>query len=110
MTRRTVHVRKLAWLIGVVALAILVAAVSLITITHSPPPPRDAQKSQTTQTAQTAIYFHTLSPGAKLPSSAECARLVRESPGPELRPSNGRFNHTVGQHVPLGFFPKGDRA
>ena len=113
MMKRTVRVRRIAWIIGVVALVILVAAVLVITFARSPSPSPDAEKPQTTQPtqpAQTAIYFHTLPPGAKLPSSAECARLVRESPSPELRPGNTRFNHTVGQHVPLQFFPHGDTA
>ena len=36
--------------------------------------------------------------------------MVDESPSPEVRPGNTRFNHTVGQHVTLSFFPQGDRA
>jgi hypothetical protein len=55
-----------------------------------------------------AVYFGTLPPGAKLPSGAECTRLVEESPSPENRPANKPFNAAVGYHVGPGFFAKGD--
>jgi len=113
MRKRTVRVRKLAWIISLVGVALLVGAISLITFVHSPSPSRGAQSAPKTpkaSPAQPAVYFNTLAPGAKLPSSAECARLVNESPSPELRPTNARFNHTRGQHVPPSFFPQGDRS
>lgn len=54
------------------------------------------------------IYFHTLPPGAVLPSGAECAHWIRQSPQPEIRPGNYRENHTVGEGVGPRFFPAGD--
>ncbi len=33
--------------------------------------------------AAKAVYFHTLPPGAKLPSGAACAKLVNKAPLPE---------------------------
>jgi autotransporter family porin len=57
---------------------------------------------------QSKIYFHTLPPGAGLPSGAECAGEIRASKSTESRPVNARFNHTVGQHVQPWFFPAGD--
>ncbi len=54
------------------------------------------------------VYFSTLPPGAKLPSGAECARLVDESPSPENRTANRSFNATVGSPVGPGVFPPGD--
>jgi len=109
--KRPVRVRKLAWIISLIGVALLITAISVVTFAHSPsPPPRSAPKASKTPPAQPAVYFHTLPPGAKLPSSAECARLVRESPSPEVRPANAQFNHTRGQHVPPAFFPQGDTS
>ncbi len=54
------------------------------------------------------VYFHTLPPGATLPSGASCARMVQASPSPENRPANEPFNATVGQEVGPGLFPAGD--
>ena len=65
----------------------------------SPPP---AAPSPPPGTAP--IHFRTLPPGAVLPTGAECARWVRESPEREIRPGNWRANHTVGQHVAAHFF------
>jgi autotransporter family porin len=61
-------------------------------------------------TSSNAVYFHTLPVGAKLPSGAECARLVQESPSPENRPGNVPFNDTVGFQVSSSIFPTGDSA
>ena len=61
-----------------------------------------------TGSAKDAVYFHTLPAGAKLPSAAQCTRLVRESPSPENRPGNASFNQTVGFPVSSGIFPQGD--
>jgi hypothetical protein len=110
--KRTVHVRKLAWIISLIGVALLITAISVITFAHSPSSPGSAPKPKPSKTpsAQPAVYFYTLRPGAKLPSSAECARLVDESPSPELRPANAPFNHTRGQHVPPAFFPQGDTS
>lgn len=58
--------------------------------------------------ATAQVDFRTLPPGSKLPSGAQCARLVRASPSPEIRPANQAFNRTVGQPVGPGLFPRGD--
>lgn len=60
--------------------------------------------------AANAVYFHTLPIDARLPSGAECARLVNESPSPENRPGNAHFNDTVGHQVNASIFPQGDSA
>jgi hypothetical protein len=49
-------------------------------------------------------YFHTLKPGAKLPSSAQCAAWVRARPLKENKGVNRPFNKTTGQHVSASFF------
>src|SRR5215469_13600635 len=43
-------------------------------------------------------YFHTLPPGAKLPSGAQCARWVRARPIKENKGMNRRYNQVKGQH------------
>jgi hypothetical protein len=62
----------------------------------------------TAPSASDPVYFKTLPPGAKLPSGAQCARLVRASPSPEIRPANEPFNATIGYQVGPGFFVAGD--
>jgi hypothetical protein len=110
--KKTARIRKPVWItIGAAALAVI-AAVSVFAATDSPsssPPPK-VEKTTTSPapSARPAVYFHTLPPNAKLPSGATCARLVNESPSPEVRPQNARYNHTTGQHVPASFFPEGD--
>lgn len=90
---------KRAWLIGIALLvvALSVTASSVFAVTRYSPP-----------NEQNDIYFHTLPPGAKLPSGAECARLIRGSSSPESRPVNAQFNRVTGGDVPPGFFPDGD--
>src|SRR5258708_24373674 len=53
--------------------------------------------------AAKAVYFHTLPPGAKLPSGAHCARLVNASPQPEERSTNKRYNSRKGRRVSARF-------
>src|SRR5258708_13219091 len=53
--------------------------------------------------AAKAVYFHTLPPGAKLPSGAHCAELVNASPQPEAKPANKRYNSRKGRHVGARF-------
>jgi hypothetical protein len=53
-------------------------------------------------------YFHTLPPGATLPTDAQCAQWVRESPQPENKAANERDNQITGQHVGAHFFSAGD--
>jgi hypothetical protein len=55
--------------------------------------------------AATAVYFHTLPPGAKLPSDAECTRLVDATPRGETKAANRSFNRRKGTHVGAKFFP-----
>jgi autotransporter family porin len=93
---------KRGWLIGIALLiiAVSVTATSVFTVTR-----------HSSSNDQNNIYFHTLPPGAKLPSSAECARLIRGSLSPESsesRPINAQFNRATGESVPPGFFPDGD--
>ncbi len=49
-------------------------------------------------------YFHTLPPGAKLPSGSQCARWVNARPLPENKKMNRTYNLTTGQHVSRTFF------
>lgn len=89
--------RRRAWLAGAVllfAVAVVAGIASLSLHTVSGTPGR--------------VLFRTLPPGAKLPSGAQCARWVRASPSPEIRPGNTVSNHTVGQHVGRDVFPAGD--
>ena len=54
--------------------------------------------------AAAPAYFHTLPPGAKLPSDAQCATWVRARPLPENKGVNRRYDRTAGQHVGRDFF------
>ena len=60
----------------------------------------------TAQAGSTAIpsYFHTLSPGTRLPTGSQCAAWVRARPIAENKGVNRRFNHTTGHSVGSGFF------
>ncbi len=55
--------------------------------------------------AAKAVYFHTLPPGAKLPSGAKCAALVNAHPRAESKAANRPYNHRTGRHVGGKFFP-----
>jgi hypothetical protein len=50
-----------------------------------------------------AVYFHTLPPGAKLPSGATCARLVNAAPRAEDKAANNKFNKRKGRRVTAKF-------
>jgi hypothetical protein len=63
-----------------------------------------ASAAATPATAAKPVFFRTLPPGAKLPTSAHCAALVRQSPDKENRPGNRADNHRAGQRVPGSFF------
>jgi hypothetical protein len=56
-----------------------------------------------TATPTKAVYFHTLPPGAKLPSGATCAQLVNSSPLPEDKAANAPYNQRVGSYVGADF-------
>ena len=90
-TRRS---HKHAWIAGIV---ILITAISSLAAVHHVSP-----------NEQDGIYFHTLPPGARLPSGVECARQVRASPSPESRSMNTLSNRAIGYHVKPSFFPPGD--
>jgi hypothetical protein len=49
-------------------------------------------------------YFHTLKPGAKLPTGTQCAAWVRARPTAENKGMNRRYNHTDGHYVGKNFF------
>jgi hypothetical protein len=48
---------------------------------------------------QASVYFHTLPPGATLPSGAYCANLVNSTAEPENRSANKLYNSRKGRHV-----------
>jgi hypothetical protein len=58
-------------------------------------------------------YFHTLPPGAKLPTGTQCATWVRARPAAENKGMNRRYNHTDGHYVGRQFLagdkPQADR-
>ncbi len=58
-------------------------------------------------------YFHTLRPGAKLPTGTQCATWVRARPAAENKGMNRRYNHSDGHYVGRQFFagdqPQADR-
>jgi hypothetical protein len=54
------------------------------------------------------VYFHTLPPGAKLPSAATCARLVNSTKEGEVKAANRPYNRRKGQSVGKHFFSAGD--
>ncbi len=55
--------------------------------------------------AAKAVYFHTLPPGARLPSGAQCAKLVNAAPRAEVKAANRPYNRRKGTHVGAKFFP-----
>ena len=89
-----------AWLI---AAAALIAVATVVAVVHNVSGPASSPPVK-----GGAVQFSTLPPGAKLPSGAQCARLVRASSSPENRPGNVTFNRATGEHVGPGFFPAGD--
>lgn len=87
------------WLAGIAVL--MIAAVSAVVVLEL------LSRSQP-HGAVPRFGFPTLQPSAKLPSGTQCARQVRTSASPEIRPSNATYNDTVGHHVVPGLFPQGD--
>jgi hypothetical protein len=84
--------RRLGWI--VVPLMLIVAGSAACATTRP---------STTGRPAQASVYFHTLPPGATLPSGAQCATLVNSSPQPENRPANKPYNSRKGRHVSARF-------
>lgn len=76
----------------------------------APPPAPVPSRSPSSAPASDgpATDFLTVPPGGKLPTGAQCARQVRAVPSTEIRPGNGRANHTTGQPVGPGLLPRGD--
>ncbi len=99
----TDHLRRNAL---IVAPLILVASGSAA-IVESPPAVAATSLMPVTGHAATAkaVYFHTLPPGAKLPSGARCAALVNASPRGESKAANKPYNLRKGTHVGPKFFP-----
>jgi hypothetical protein len=65
--------------------------------------PQAAVAARPAGSAVKAVYFHTLRPGAKLPSDAHCARLVNASPQGENKHANKPYNQRRGRHVSAKF-------
>ncbi|MGH3275558.1 MAG: hypothetical protein ACRDNZ_14700 [Streptosporangiaceae bacterium] len=72
------------------------------------PPPKPSATPSGPARGTAPAYFRTLPPGATLPSGAQCAQWVRESPQPENKAANARDNQITGQHVGAHFFSPGD--
>ena len=85
---------RLAWI--VLALVLIFAGPAACATTAAP--------SAGGGLSQTSVYFHTLPPGASLPSGAYCANLVNSSPLPENRSGNKPYNSRKGHHVGAKFF------
>lgn len=75
--------------------------------TASPAP--SPKPSPTTAVGAAPARFTTLSPGAALPSGAQCAAWVRARPYKETKGANRTANHTTGHHIGSSFF-SGDDA
>jgi hypothetical protein len=60
--------------------------------------------TSTTATTATPVFFRTLAPGAKLPTGAHCAALVRQHPDKENKAANKAANRRTGQHISGSFF------
>jgi hypothetical protein len=92
------------------ALLILGAAgsVAVVAPVSAPASASAAVASSSAATAAKPVYFHTLPPGAKLPSGATCAKLVNAAREPESKAANRKYNRVTGQHVGPHFFSAGD--
>ncbi len=74
-------------------------------------PASTASAVQRIRPATTApAYFHTLPPGAKLPTGAQCAKWVLARPVKENKGVNAKYNQTTGQHVGRDFFTNEPQA
>lgn len=101
--------------IGVAVLMMAALGVAGCSTRDAPQPadasrPADASQpvSRPTATDAPAVDFRTLAPGEQLRTGAQCARLVRATPGTEVNPANADYNRTTGQRVGPGLFPQGD--
>jgi hypothetical protein len=62
-----------------------------------------ARPSRAGRLSPASVYFHTLPPGAQLPSGAYCASLVNSSPEPEIKSANTPYNNRKGRRVSARF-------
>ena len=93
---------RLGWI--VIALVLIVGLVAVVRGAFPSAGHRPAARAP----AASAVNFHTLPPGATLPSGAHCAKLVNSSPQPEDKSANKRYNRTKGHHVGAKFFATDD--
>ena len=95
--------RGRVWLVSsaVLVMAGVAAALAYVASPASPAPSRPLGPAA-------HFDFRTLPPGAKLPSGAQCARMVRAVPFPETRAADQPGNSAVGQPVGPSLFPSGD--
>ncbi len=100
---RTNRLRRQTWTITPL---VLIACVSISVAGSAPAAATTAiRPAVTSSPAATAVYFHTLPPGAKLPSGAQCAKLVNATPRGEVKAANRPYNRRKGKHVGAKFFP-----
>jgi hypothetical protein len=90
--------RRLGWIVVPLVLIIVGSAACASTALPSP----------AGRPGQASVYFHTLPPGAKLPSGAHCAELVNSSPQPEDKSANKAYNSREGRHVSAKFLATDD--
>jgi len=72
-------------------------------IRASGPSPAPSPAPSVSPSASAPVHFHTLPPGATLPSGRQCAKWVRARPKPENKGVNVRFDNRTGQHLPSDF-------
>jgi hypothetical protein len=95
--------RRRAWMLTPL---VLIASGSLLAAGSVPAAATAIRPAAATSpTTATPVYFHTLPPGARLPSGAECAKLVNATPEGESKAANRPYNHRTGRHVGPKFFP-----
>ena len=104
-TVRSHHRRRLTAITSTAALAVAgCLAIVLAAPAAAARPVPVTTVAQATAKAK-AVFFTTLPPGARLPSSATCARLVNASPEGEVKAANKPYNQRTGSHVGKKFFP-----
>jgi hypothetical protein len=84
---------------------VLIACLSIAVAGSAPAVAGLAVPSAAGSPAAKAVYFHTLPPGARLPSGAQCAKLVNAAPRGEVKAANRPYNRRKGTHVGAKFFP-----
>ena len=88
--------------------AILLASGTIFPVLSATAQPAPAASVSTaavsTGAAAKPVYFRTLPPGAKLPSGAQCRKLVNKTPEREIKAMNRPYNRRTGQKVGKNFF------